>query len=165
MYYDDFSKNQSFISLKENKRPDRFTPSILIESVSSNDKSGFIFNEGDKLKFTLSCKALENVEDVFVRMTINYNYIPVGTTISNNLGNIQKGQQKIYNLVFDAKGLQQGTYSTKIFLFSGTIQGIPKVLDIVEDAFSFNIINGKMISFGWNNKNWGSINFPNMQLE
>ena len=100
-----------------------------------------------------------------MRMTINYNYIPVGTTISNNLGNIQKGQQKIYNLVFDAKGLQQGTYSTKIFLFSGTTQGIPKVLDIVEDAFSFNIINGKMISFGWNNKNWGSINFPNMQLE
>ena len=165
MYYDDFSKNQSFISLKENKRPDRFTPSILIESVSSNDKSGFIFNEGDKLKFTLSCKALENVEDVFVRMTINYNYIPVGTTISNNLGNIQKGQQKKYNLVFDAKGLQQGTYSAKIFLFSGTTQGIPKVLDIVEDAFSFNIINGKMILFGWNNKNWGSINFPNMQLE
>ena len=100
-----------------------------------------------------------------MRMTINYNYIPVGTTISNNLGNIQKGQQKKYNLVFDAKGLQQGTYSAKIFLFSGTTQGIPKVLDIVEDAFSFNIINGKMISFGWNNKNWGSINFPNMQLE
>ncbi|MFQ7120697.1 MAG: hypothetical protein ACLRPW_12565, partial [Intestinibacter sp.] len=86
MYYDDFSKNQSFISLKENKRPKRFAPSVLIESVSSNDKLGFIFDEGDKLRFTLSCKALENVEDVFVRMTINYNYIPVGTTISNNLG-------------------------------------------------------------------------------
>ena len=143
MYYDDFSKNQSFISLKESKRPKRFTPSILIES----------------------CKALENIEDIFVRMTINYNYIPVGTTISNNLGNIKKGEQKSYNLVFDAKGLQQGTYSTKLFLFSGTTQGIPKVLDVVEDAFSFNIINGKMISFGWSNKKWGSINFPNMDTE
>ncbi len=108
MYYDDFSKNQSFISLKESKRPKRFTPSILIESVSSNDKSGFIFDEGDKLKFTLSCKALENIEDVFVRMTINYNYIPVGTTISNNLGDIKKesknhttwsSMQKDYNKV------------------------------------------------------------------
>ena len=47
MYYDDFSKNQSFISLKENKRPKRFAPSVLIESVSSNDKLGFIFDEGD----------------------------------------------------------------------------------------------------------------------
>ena len=141
MYYDDFSKNQSFISLKENKRPKRFAPSVLIESVISNDKLGFIFDEGDKLRFTLSCKALENVEDVFVRMTINYNYIPVGTTISNNLGDIKKGDKKSYNLVFDAKGLQQGRYSTKLFLFSGTTQGIPKVLDVVEDAFSFNIIN------------------------
>ena len=139
MYYDDFSKNQSFISLKENKRPKRFAPSVLIESVISNDKLGFIFDEGDKLRFTLSCKALENVEDVFVRMTINYNYIPVGTTISNNLGDIKKGDKKSYNLVFDAKGLQQGRYSTKLFLFSGTTQGIPKVLDVVEDAFSFNI--------------------------
>lgn len=165
MYYDDFSKNQSFISLKENKRPKRFAPSVLIESVSSNDKLGFIFDEGDKLRFTLSCKSLENVEDVFVRMTINYNYIPVGTTISNNLGYIKKGEQKSYNLVFDAKGLQQGTYSTKLFLFSGTTQGIPKILDVVEDAFLFNIINGKMISFGWSNKKWGSINFPNMYTE
>ena len=140
MYYDDFSKNQSFISLKESKRPKRFTPSVLIQSVSSNDKSGFIFDEGDKLRFTLSCKALENIEDIFVRMTINYNYIPVGTTISNNLGDIKKGEQKSYNLVFDAKGLQQGTYSTKLFLFSGTTQGIPKVLDVVEDAFSYDII-------------------------
>ena len=140
MYYDDFSKNQSFISLKENKRPKRFAPSVLIESVISNDKLGFIFDEGDKLRFTLSCKALENVEDVFVRMTINYNYIPLGTTISNNLGDIKKGDKKSYNLVFDAKGLQQGRYSTKLFLFSGTTQGIPKVLDVVEDAFSFNDI-------------------------
>ena len=132
MYYDDFSKNQSFISLKENKRPKRFAPSVLIESVSSNDKLGFIFDEGDKLRFTLSCKALENVEDVFVRMTINYNYIPVGTTISNNLGDIKKGDKKSYNLVFDAKGLQQGRYSTKLFLFSGTTQGIPKVLELME---------------------------------
>ena len=165
MYYDDFSKNQSFISLKENKRPKRFAPSVLIESVSSNDKLGFIFDEGDKLRFTLSCKSLENVEDLFVRMTINYNYIPVGTTISNNLGDIKKGDKKSYNLVFDAKGLQQGRYSTKLFLFSGTTQGIPKVLDVVEDAFSFNIINGKMISFGWSNKKWGSINFPNMDTK
>ena len=165
MYYDDFSKNQSFISLKENKRPKRLAPSVLIESVSSNDKLGFIFDEGDKLRFTLSCKALENVEDVFVRMTINYNYIPVGTTISNNLGDIKKGDKKSYNLVFDAKGLQQGRYSTKLFLFSGTTQGIPKVLDVVEDVFSFNVINGKMISFGWSNKKWGSINFPNMDTK
>ena len=165
MYYDDFSKNQSFISLKENKRPKRFAPSVLIESVSSNDKLGFIFDEGDKLRFTLSCKALENVEDVFVRMTINYNYIPVGTTISNNLGDIKKGDKKSYNLVFDAKGLQQGRYSTKLFLFSGTTQGIPKVLDVVVDAFSFNLFNGIMISFGWSNKKWGSINFPNMDTK
>ena len=27
-------------------------------------------------------------------MTINYNYIPVGTTISNNLGDIKKGDKK-----------------------------------------------------------------------
>lgn len=165
MYYDDFSKNQSFISLKEIKRPNKFIPSVLIESVSSNNESGFVFDEGGKLKFTLSCKAFEDVEDIFVRMTIKYNYVPVGTAVSNNLGNIKNKKNKSYNLVFDANGLQQGLYSTKLFLFSGTTQGIPKVLDIIEDAFSFNIVNGKMVSFGWNNKNWGNISFPKMELE
>ncbi len=165
MYYDDFSKNESFIYLGENKRPNRFEPAVLVESVSSNNKSGFVFDEGEKLKFTLSCRALEDVEDVFVRMTISYNYIPVGTSISHNLGNIKNGETKSYNLVFDAEKLQQGSYCVKLFLFSGTNQGIPKVLDVVEDAFSFNIINGKMVSFGWNNKKWGSIKFAKIYVE
>lgn len=165
MYYDDFSKNQEFISLKECKRPNKFTPTVSMESVSSNNKSGFVFNEGEKLKFTLNCKALESTEDIFIRMTVSYNYIPVGTAVSNNFGNLKKNNSKSYNLIFDAKGLQQGTYVAKLFLFSGTNKGIPKVLDVVEDAFSFNIINGKNVSFGWNNKNWGSISFPNIDLE
>lgn len=165
MYYDDFSKDESFIDLSKNKRPNRFTPTVLVESVLAGNESGFVFDEGDKLRFTLSCKALEDVEDVFIRLTINYNYISVGTSISDNLGDIKKSESKSYNLVLDLNNLQQGTYSTKLFVFSGTTKGIPKVLDVVEDAFSFNIVNGKMLSFGWNNKHWGSVNFPKMHLE
>lgn len=165
MYYDDFSKDESFIDLSKNKRPNRFTPTVLVESVLAGNESGFVFDEGDKLRFTLICKALEDVEDVFIRLTINYNYISVGTSISDNLGDIKKSESKSYNLVLDLNNLQQGTYSTKLFVFSGTTKGIPKVLDVVEDAFSFNIVNGKMLSFGWNNKHWGSVNFPKMHLE
>ena len=165
MYYDDFSKNQSFIDLSKSKRPKRFTPSVLVESVQANNKSGFVFDEGEKLQFALNCRALEDVEDVFIRLTISYNYIPVGTSISDNLGDIKKSESKSYNLVLDLNNLQQGLYSTKIFVFSGTTSGIPIVLDVVEEAFSFNIVNGKMVAFGWNNKKWGSVNFPNMYLE
>ena len=165
LYYDDFSKNQSFIDLSKSKRPKRFTSSVLVESVQANNKSGFVFDEGEKLKFALNYRALEDVEDVFIRLTISYNYIPVGTSISDNLGDIKKSESKSYNLVLDLNNLQQGLYSTKIFVFSGTTSGIPTVLDVVEEAFSFNIVNGKMVAFGWNNKNWGSVNFPNMYLE
>ena len=165
MYYDDFSKNGSFVDLTQIKRPKRFTPTVLAESVQAGNESGFVFDEGEKLKFTLNCKALEDVEDISIRLTINYNYIPVGTSISDNLGDIKKSEIKSYNLVLDLNNLQQGTYSTKLIVFSGTTKGIPRVLDFVDDAFSFNIVNGKMVSFGWNNKHWGSVNFPKMYLE
>ena len=165
MYYDDFSKNQSFVDLSNINRPKRFTPQVLIESVEAKNQLGFVIDEGDKLRFTLNCKALEDVQDVFIRMTINYNYIPVGTSISDNLGDIIKSEKKSYDLVLDLNNLQQGTYSAKLFVFSGTTKGLPTVLDVVEDAFSFSIVNGKMVAFGWNNKKWGSVNFPNMYLE
>lgn len=165
MYYEDFSKDTSFIYLAERNRPKGFSPSVLIDSVRSENNIGFLVDEGGKLKFTLNCIGIEYIEDISLRMTISYNYMPVGTSISQNLGNIKKGEKKSYKLSIDLNILQEGKYSTKLFLFSGTKKAIPKIVDILEDAFSFNIVNGKMRSFGWNNKNWGSINLPTIYEE
>lgn len=159
MYYEDFSNDTSFICLGERNRPRGFSPSVLIDSVKTENSLGFLVDEGGKLKFTLNCLGIEDMEDISLRMTISYNYVPVGTSISQNLGNIKKGEKKSYKLSLDLNFLQEGKYSTKLFLFSGTKKAIPKIADVLEDAFSFNIVNGKMRSFGWNNKNWGSINF------
>lgn len=159
MYYEDFSNDTSFICLAERNRPRGFSPSVLIDSVKTENSLGFLVDEGGKLKFTLNCLGIEDMEDISLRMTISYNYVPVGTSISQNLGNIKKGEKKSYKLSLDLNFLQEGKYSTKLFLFSGTKKAIPKIADVLEDAFSFNIVNGKMRSFGWNNKNWGSINF------
>ena len=78
-----FKETTGKINLVDKKRPRGFTPLAKLTSVEIKGENGCIINQGGSIKCSLSWEVLENIKDMFIRITIRYNGMPVCTSISD----------------------------------------------------------------------------------
>ena len=123
------------------------------------------FDAEEKIKGILKWKSEKEMEQACIRVTLSYNGTPVGTYISSVFqGKIQPGEYET-KFTMEIGNLMPGTYTAAMGMYRHTEEGIHTPLDYVEDAFTFQIMKGKIENKTWRHRFWGSVLMEEMRLE
>lgn len=156
-----------YTNLSGRKRPEPSTNKAQMQDVMFLEREDCILHRGEKLKFRLRWKALEDLEDVRYRLIIRYqDDSSVGLAQTGVLGSFAAGQETENIFCFDTSVLADGKYSLNMALFQSDAVGNSVILDHVNRACYVEILNAieddKILN--WEHIWWGSIRFPDLEV-
>ena len=159
-----YGKNGVFCDLAEKPRPRGQVFPVRMESIQFPDKNEAIFDATEGVPAVLRWESRQLCTDVCIRVTLQYNGVPIGTYISPCLeGAIAPGSYETC-FVLQTDMLTPGTYTAACGMYRHTAEGLHSPLDYVDHAFAFEISKGKLENRGWNHRFWGSVLLRDMTI-
>ena len=115
---------------------------------------------------SLICTALKDIENVYIRFEIHYadNTI-IGTAISDRSITANENQRLSVGLTMDLSNLTPGLYKCTLVSFLCDEYGHQSVLDLVDGALSFSIIESADRTLIWLPQHWGHLRFDDLRID
>ena len=152
--------------LNDLQRPDNITGKISMLSFEFLDTKDCVYIRGVPIKFKLTWKVNENLDDIRYRMIVRYvNDSPVGLVQSESMGQGIKNTITEKTFSFGTDLLAAGTYYFSIAFFQKDKVGNSIILDHITRACKFQILDnlGENSNLSWQHQWWGSVVFPNLK--
>ena len=128
------------------------------------DKEHAIYKSGEEIKFRLTIKANENVEQLRFRFELRYkDETSVGAALCPPLGDMKAGEEKSFDMRFQTADLTRGQYNCLFVIYGENEYGKYKDYDAVWPTFFFELEDENAIN--WDVKSWGHIQFPNIIVD
>lgn len=161
-------ENNCHIDLGEKKR-EKWGPATKVKMTRFDvwDRERAIYNVGEMVKGTLSYIGYDNIEDVFLRITIkDSENTPVTMTQTSKTIKINKDIEYKNELIIDTSSLVPGKYYFSFTLFYTNGFGSYECVDWLSRIFSFEIISIPSFNHGleWKKNVWGSIYLDDITL-
>lgn len=150
---------------------DDYLPKIQkakLNNLTILDKELPIFYDGEKFKCRLNWKNYDNIEDVQLRFEIRtMDDTPIAASVCESKLYCKKDIDTEFDVEFDIRRLVSGKYQLLIVLCEIGELGGYRDIDCVYPACTFEVSHDKFnnYNFEWNKKQWGYIQFPNLQLK
>lgn len=130
-----------------------------ITRVVLTDKEIPLYDFNEDLGFSLTIKSNKHIENACVRLEVKrFDDIPVGIAVNQNIGIINKGEEKTLYFNLNGCNIIPGKYKVLLVLYEISNTGTYDDLDAVYPAFIYRIIDDKnQIKIKWNKYNWGNI--------
>lgn len=165
IYMQNTKKMEKFNDLSKINRTDGVGNKIIVNSVEILNKENNIFSNKDVLMLKLMLKSYKDLKSLRIRITILYaDKTPVGSMNTNEIINIAKDENKEVILKNDIQNLAPGKYLAKIVLYQANNMGAFENLDVVNEAFSFEIKDSKDNKLNWQHRWWGHTKFPEIKI-
>ena len=163
----DGDDGNSFVNLKERKRPNVITGDVLMNSIEFLGKEQNSFIQSEPIKIRLKWKANKDLNDVRFRAILRYgDDSAVGLVQSPTICDCKIGLDYQTDFEFDTGLIAQGKYFFSIAMYQRDDVGNSVILDHVTRAISFDILSNmesdKLIT--WEHQYWGSIDFPELKI-
>ena len=134
---------------------------LLIRRAVQLDKQFPMYNMGEMIRLKVLFSSKRDYHDLAFRITIFANNgVIVGMASTKPCVNAKKGDTVVV-LSIDLPYLAPGSYYSKIVIFEVNQFGNTINVDVVDNAFSFDVIqkeeNNKV---AWKSRYWGYISFP-----
>ena len=139
---------------------------VFLNSVEILNKQIPQFTKSEKIELELDFDSKVDMDNLCIRVPLFYSDKSiVGVCMTDNIVKCKKGNNR-QKLELDFSCLAPGRYTTRIAMFSVNQFGTIQNHDIVDEAFSFEIIQnlGENNNTDWQHKGWGHINFPKIEL-
>lgn len=150
------------LSAKSSK-PDPETTQAKILSLRIMNKDAALFQTGEELVFETDILARKHFEHLRFRFELRYaDDVPVGTVPDIDLGVMESGERKTFQMRFDTSWLTRGKYRVYLVLFEKNEFGTCEDHDLVLPAFAFSIEDQNDIT--WNVNAWGHIKLPDIDF-
>ena len=151
------------------KKREKWGPATKVKMTRFDvwDRERAIYNVGEMVKGTLSYIGYDNIEDVFLRITIkDSENTPVTMTQTSKTIKINKDIEYKNELIIDTSSLVPGKYYFSFTLFYTNGFGSYECVDWLSRIFSFEIISIPSFNHGleWKKNVWGSIYLDDITL-
>lgn len=148
----------TFLDFSQVSRPKGITKDIKILSFKLDGKQDNLFENNEKLNFSIKWHCLKNLENFRFELALkNSNDNPIGFAFSNVIEKGEKGKTYTTHFSFDISNLQKEKYSARFGFSQTDSMGNNVYLDYIDRAFCFEIIKD---NYNFKNKKslyWGSV--------
>ncbi|SHH68449.1 polysaccharide ABC transporter ATP-binding protein [Clostridium grantii] len=168
VYMENTKEMQIFNDLSEIDRPkNSMNAYSKMLSVEILDKEECIFNCNESLKFNIRWNIIKDSPNVCMRMIILYSDSTPACMATTRTINITT-KNSVIDTIFesDISCLAPGKYITKLVLYSVNQYGAFEHIDIVENAFSFQITpkHDENNNLEWQHRWWGHTKLPEIKV-
>jgi len=163
---EDYAEAGTYHDFRLRARPKGISGSAKLLDLEFRNTKECVYERGSAIRFCQSWKAEEDINQVYLRMIISSeDDVPVGLAQSGTLGDAKRGETISNLLEFDTSLLAEGGYFFNIELFQRDDLGNSAILDRVEHACRFEIIESLAGDnrLKWEHQKWGSLQFPNLK--
>lgn len=165
IYMNNTKEMESFNDLSQIKRVNGYGDKVIMNTVEVLNNNGNALSNNENMKLKISLKANKNIEDLSIRMTILYaDKTPAGSMSTKETIKINKGELKDIEIINNVQYLAPGKYLAKMVLYSANEMGGFENYDVVEEAFSFEIIEAEDEKLHWQHRWWGHARLPEIQI-
>lgn len=152
-----------------NNRMEHLPKNILgkITNIQFLDRDKAVINYGEKIRLAIKINTYSKLTDLGVRLEVrSKSGISVGISKINSIGDAEAGSVINLEVVLNWSGLVPGDYTLCLVLHSINEHGSFFDIDAIFPACIFKIIDpqGK-IDIQWQARNWGYVNFEDIQIE
>lgn len=165
IYMNNTKKMECFNDLSSIERDENIGEKVMMTSVEVLNSKENILCKNQELELKLKIKAKARIQNLKLRMTFLYaDKTPVGTTSTSKeiVAEINKEITKVLNI--DISSLSPGKYLTKMVLYSSNNTGAFENLDVVNEAFSFEI-KEELDNLNWLHRWWGHTRLPEIRID
>lgn len=165
IYMNNTKKMECFNDLSSIERDENIGEKVMMTSVEVLNSKENILCKNQELELKLKIKAKARIQNLKLRMTFLYaDKTPVGTTSTSKeiVAEINKEITKVLNI--DISSLSPGKYLTKMVLYSSNNTGAFENLDVVNEAFSFEI-KEELDNLNWLHRWWGHTRLPEIRVD
>lgn len=167
IYMNSTKSPQVFNSCKDfNRKEFSIDSKLFLNSVEFLGVEEPQYTKNQKINLELNYDSKVNLENVCVRVPIFFgDKTVVGMTTTKPNIKCKKGNNK-QKLQLDVGDLAPGKYLGRIVMYSVNEFGTTQDHDVVDEAFSFEVINeeNQANNINWQHKYWGHINFPEVKI-
>lgn len=123
------------------------------------DKDASVYKTAEPLRFRMKVRADRNIQNLRFRFEIRYiDDSSVGISQCPELGAMEEGQIKEFEMTFDTSYLTRGQYKVCAVLYEMSDFGAYEDYDAVWPFFTFEITEDTVLN--WSQKLWGHVQFP-----
>lgn len=164
-YQHNYGENAISYNFEGKRRPKNYTPLANMETLKFLEKEAAEFAAGEDIHGILKWKSGTNSSKVCLLITVYYNGEPVGSCISQTMdGKIENDGVYETEFLLKTDMLASGTYTAALGIYRHTEEGMHSPLDYVQEAFAFQITEGKIENKIWRHRLWGSVIFEEAVL-
>lgn len=169
VYMENTKEMQVFNDLSQIKRPENnISGHAKMLSLEIMGRKDCVFDSDDSLRFRLRWKAARNLKNICMRMIVLYaDSSPAGMMTTKPFMNAKKNESVETIFEADISCLAPGKYIAKLVLYAVNEYGAFINIDVVENAFTFEMIrkNCESNNLEWLHRWWGHTSFPEIKIE
>jgi hypothetical protein len=139
--------------------------SVHIDTVTILDKDYPVYFPGEKVKISVDYTSKLDISMMSMRMTVlSGDRTVIGLATTSPCITVKEGSNNT-DIELDLSWLAPGKYYVRLTAYSVNDYGVKLERDVVEDAFSFEKIQGDSNNrMEWNHEWWGYMAFPELQV-
>ena len=138
----------------------------VIKGIDVSERDINILERGEKLKFTLHCRANRQMSDYGIRFEIKINKGLIGTAFSDKTISAGAGTDFDVECSFDTSVFPPGVYEADALLFCDLRNGRQGVSDRITSAMFFEIIpDRKSDHLIWLGRYWGHVRYNDIEVK
>ena len=158
IYMEDAIQEGTFFDYSSYKRYPHLSQALEFKSLRIMNYETNCLEEGNTLDLFLHCVARDSINNLYIRIEVHSaDGMIVGTAISNKCINAKKAQELSVESFLDISNLTPGLYNCSIVSFLCDEFGHQSVVDLVENALSFTIIESSQKGIIWLSQYWGHV--------
>jgi len=159
-------KGLSF-DLNDQPRPKNVGAQARMNALRLTNTTTCQIDMGGDIEFELDWKAQADLSNVRMRaIVINSAEQPVGAAASPVFANPRNGDGMTHSFTLNTATLAPGEYRCRLVMYQAAGMGKNVNLDVVEDAFRFEVQENLLLTGGssWQNRWWGNTALPDMEV-
>ena len=128
------------------------------------DKESAIYKEGETLRFKLTVRATQKIENLLFRLQLRYqDDSTIGTAFCDTAESFDKDEEKVLTLSFSTSGLTRGRYKCLFVIYGMNEYGVCEDFDAIWPVCCFELEDNLKVN--WNTRRWGHVKLHDIQLD
>ncbi len=165
VYMEETADEGTFFDFSSKKRYPHLSQALKLVSLKILNHDQNSIEEGEDFLLTLQCVAKKDVEGVKLRLEVHFaDGTNVGTAISNCSITASQGQVLDIEARLDVSNLTPGIYKCTLVSFICDELGHQSVIDLVDGALTFTVMEPTVTKLIWLSQNWGHVHLNNLDI-
>lgn len=169
IYIGNVKQSSTKLDLKEMTRNEEFK-SLLgrMKYLEVLDHTESVFKMNEKLRFRLDYDGYKNLDDVSMRVVMNYaDGSPVTMVTGEKAIKIHENQEGSIEFDLNLTHVVPGKYSMSIILYQVNKYGTWANVDGIKDVFCFEVVadDGFNYNMDWNHRFWGHVMLDSINIK